>query len=125
MSTTDYPHAGQAAVIYLEGSAFLGQRSAYCCGYEGQSAFWPNTAYFCPQCGEIWARTVLDFKFDYKPLPRGSWVIEHRACVPCGDGQLLIGQESRLDACDEGLIRREFNVLIQGVSNGNIYASCT
>ena len=104
--------SGNATVLYSEGIESIGSREVYCCGYargDGKrySAFWPHTAYFCPHCGEIWARAVYDYHFDYQPIPAASWVIETRRCAAHGDGFLLVGRESELQHCSRELLKRE------------------
>ena len=104
-------------VQYFERDQFVGERRAYCGGVSTpsgghHSAYWPHTAYFCPSCGEIWARAINQFEFDYEPLVPGSWVTEQRRCVECGDGYLLVGQELHLDHVSPELIQREFALLI-------------
>ena len=106
-------------VNYFEQDQFVGQRKMYCCGYDqvsgpSVSAFWPHTAYFCPQCGQLWGRAIFDYQFDYSPIPRSSWVIESRPCAHCGDGQFLVGQypeDLGPEAYD--LLKREVLVLLE------------
>ena len=110
---------GNATILYFDRDQFVGERSLYCCGYatasgERHSAYWPNTAYFCPHCGEIWGRAVYDFKFQYSPYIRDNapWVIESRRCPSHGDGYFLsgLGEES-LPFCSRGLLKREAPLL--------------
>lgn len=110
---------GNATILYFDRDQFVGERSLYCCGYatasgERHSAYWPNTAYFCPHCGEIWGRAVYDFKFQYSPYIRDNapWVIESRRCPSHGDGYFLsgLGEES-LPFCSLGLLKREAHLL--------------
>jgi hypothetical protein len=112
---THYPHQGQAVVRYLDRSRSLGTRRAYCCGLshagESLSAYWPNTAYFCPVCGEIWAREIYSFEFDYQPIPDQPWVVEARRCAAHGDGLLLTGKN--LDQCSPEIIQREALILLE------------
>jgi hypothetical protein len=103
---------GNATVQYFEGSTFIGTREVYCCGYAKSdgtrtSAFWPHTAYFCPHCGEVWARAIYDHHFDYQPIPQASWVVETRRCPIHGDGLLLTGYLSDLTQCSRELLARE------------------
>lgn len=110
-------HEGTATVLYLERDTPVGSRRSYCCGYRSpsgvpSSAFWPHTAYFCPHCGEIWARAIYTFDFAYAPIPRDSWVVEKRPCVEHGDGQLLFGQWD-LDGCSPELLTRELLALME------------
>lgn len=107
------PVDGNARILYFEKGVFQGERACYLPGHmrasgERISCYWPNTAYFCPSCGEIWARAVFDFSFDYKPLPQAAWVAEIRKCAEHGDGHLLIGQDdSSLSFCSTKLLARE------------------
>lgn len=104
---------GTAVILYLEGSALVGKRESYCCGYtsangERRSAYWPNTAYFCPVCGEIWGRAVYSFSFNYQPVPQTSWVTETRRCPNHGDGYFLSGiGDPHLQTCSLELLKRE------------------
>lgn len=108
---------GNALVHYFEGNRLVGTRLQYCCGYapskgERRSAYWPNTAFFCPTCGEIWGRAVLDHQFQYSPIPQASWAIESRRCVEHGDGLFLSGYgESHLPSCSRELLQREALIL--------------
>lgn len=104
--------SGNAIAQYFEGNQFIGERLMYCCGYSPStdvrvSAYWPNTAYFCPICGEVWAREILQHQFDYAPIPQKPWVVETRRCAQHGDGYLLVGKESELRHCSTPLLARE------------------
>lgn len=107
-----------ATVMYFEGNRLAGTRETYCCGYAPSSdkrvsAYWPNTAYFCPVCGEIWGRAVYDHHFQYRPIPQTPWAIESRRCVEHGDGLLLSGYgEESLPSCSRELLAREALILI-------------
>jgi hypothetical protein len=107
--------AGIAHVYYYEGNRTVGSRDSYCCGVsdaEGtHSGFWPNTAYFCHKCGEVWGREVYIYTFDYQPMVDVSWAVESRRCPLHGDGQFLVGKP--LDGCSADLLRREFLALSQ------------
>jgi len=93
----------------------------YCCGARDASgafsAFWPHTAYFCPLCGDLWGRAVMSYEFDYAPRVHGSWVVEKRPCVRCGDGQFLYDgcnpESVFLDYSDTGLLTRELLALME------------
>lgn len=113
---------GDAIVRYFEGSALVGQRRVYCCGYSAArgaspiSAHWPHTAYFCPTCGEVWARAIYDYAFAYESLPSLQgllWSVEIRRCPEHGDGTLLTGHLQHLSECNLGLLQREALVLSQ------------
>ena len=109
---------GPATVQYFERDAYVGSRRMYCCGAssagESFSAYWPHTAYFCPVCGDLWGREVIQPEFDYAPRVSGPWVIERRRCVEHGDGQFLVGKD--LDYVSLELLTREFLALLEGVS---------
>ena len=115
---------GNALVIYLENGAPIGTRLQYCCGYansagDRHSALWPHTAYFCPVCGEIWARVIYDYQFNYVPLVPVSWSIESRRCASHGDGTLLTGYEGEhLRSCSPELLSREALILCLRNPNG-------
>ena len=104
--------AGAATVIYLDqNQSLLGSRVHYCAGYkDGYSASWPNLAFFCSSCGELWARAIYSFEFDYNPFNRLNWAVIMRRCVKCGDGTLL---DDYLDGADSALITREFLALLE------------
>lgn len=106
-------HQGNATLLYFEGQSFVGQRSVFCCGYENQSAYWPNIAYFCAECGELWAKMIYDFHFTYLPIPQTKWITEGRRCVRCGNGSLLETHGIDLDTCSDNLITREFLALLE------------
>lgn len=104
--------SGPATIHYLDGNQYLGCRQHYCCGYnEAWSAYWPNIAYFCPSCGELWARAVYEHHFSYKPIPQDGWRMEVRACIKCGDGTLLAGDF--LDSASPELLTRELLALLE------------
>ena len=110
---------GIALVQYFEHDQFVGTRRTYCCSASEAgvsfSAYWPHTAYFCPKCGDLWAREIFTYEFDYAPRVRSSWAVESRPCVSCGDGQLLSGHHS-LDNVDSALLTRELLALLEGLS---------
>lgn len=112
-SSTPTPTSGCAHVYYYEGPLSVGSRDVYCCGAsdaeESFSAHWPNIAYFCPKCGEIWGRAVYVFQFTYSPRVDCSWVVEIRRCAKHGDGTFLVGQS--LEYCTTPLLLREFLLL--------------
>ena len=105
-------HSGAASILYLDqDQSLLGRREVYCCGYnESQSAYWPHTAFFCPSCGDLWARAIFSFNFEYRPIPQEAWKVTARRCVKCGDGTLL---DDQLDNADSELITREFLALLE------------
>lgn len=108
-------HSGNAILRYFERDQYIGRREVYCCGYapasgKSVSAYWPNLAYFCPECGEIWARGIYEYGFDYQPIPPSPWVVETRRCAEHGDGYLLVGlgdSAPHLSCCSLPLLARE------------------
>ena len=107
--------SGDVLASYFENGQMVGKRSTYASSYEedGQhySTYWPNIAYVCPFCGELWGRLRYDFAFTYSPVPRNGWVVEVRRCRSCGDGQFLVGQP--VDYADADLLRRELSILLE------------
>jgi len=105
-------HSGSASIVYLDqDQSLLGRREVYCCGYtESHSAYWPHTAYFCPLCGELWARAIYSFSFEYRPIPQAAWTVTLRPCVKCGDGTLL---DEQLEGASPELLTREFLALLE------------
>ena len=119
--TSSEEAVGIAYVRYFEKDSFIGTREMYCCGFSPGngappvSAHWPHTAYFCPVCGEIWARAVLEHQFNYAPLPaKILWSVEIRRCAEHGDGTLLIGHLTDLERCSQSLLAREALALSMG-----------
>lgn len=103
--------SGGATLHYLDGDQYLGCREVCCAGYtEQHSAYYPNTAFFCTQCGELWARAVYNFSFDYVPIPQTPWAITLRPCVKCGDGTLL---DTSLEGASLELLTRELLALLE------------
>ena len=114
--TTSPDPSGNSTVLYFENSTLVGKRETYCCGYsnsrETVSGYWPNTAFFCPTCGEIWARAVYDHHFQYQPAPQASWITEGRRCPQHGDGTFLSGySDQHLSSCSTELLHREALIL--------------
>ena len=109
--------SGTALVHYFERDQPVGTRQMHCCGYlsaSGQrsSGYWPNTAYFCPCCGELWGRAIYDHQYDYQPFVATSWVIETRRCAEHGDGSFLSGYNAEhLPFCSHELLKREATIL--------------
>lgn len=107
--------SGNATVRYFERDQFIGSRETYCCGYadssgKRSSAYWPNTAYVCPVCGELWARAIYEHHFQYEPIPQAPWIVEVRRCAEHGDGYFLVGlgnSASHLSLCSLPLLARE------------------
>lgn len=111
------PVVGSATVQYFEGSRYVGDLRHYCAGYRSpggklSSCLWPHKAYFCPKCGELWARAVYQYEFDYSPLlSEVEWTVTTRRCPRHGDGQFLSGL-SEFEHCSDDLLRREVLVLL-------------
>lgn len=104
--------SGPATIHYLDGDQYLGCREVYCCGYrDSYSAYYPNSAFFCPSCGTLWARAVYSFHFDYNSIPQDAWKVTSRPCVKCGDGSLLDGKQ--LDGASPELLTRELLALLE------------
>lgn len=90
-------HSGHAQVTTFEGSDVHSER-VYCAGTPpNNSAYYPNVAWFCPECGEIWRRQVYTFEFSYRPLVEEKWKVYSSRCL----------------ACDAPRIRREFTQLLK------------
>lgn len=104
---------GIATILYLEGEALAGTRSSYLPGYAApsgsrHSCYWPNTAMFCPVCGQIWGRVIYEFHFTYKPLVHSPWISEARRCPQHGDGLFLSGYgPDQFPYCSRELLKRE------------------
>lgn len=116
MSTTTSPEllSGNSRVDYFDSNnRHLGHRDQYSCGYStgktSHSAYWPNTAYFCPECGDIWAREIFTHKFNYQPLVTNRYVVESRPCADHGDGQLLVGKP--LEGVSHAILLRELTLI--------------
>lgn len=105
--------SGSATIYYLDqDQSLLGQREIYCCGYnESRSAYWPNLAFFCPSCGNLWARAIFSFDFTYVPIPQEAWKIFIRPCARCGDGTLL--SNDSLSGASPELLTRELLALLE------------
>ena len=96
----------QVTVQYFEGSAYVGseilERLWLSSDQIATSYWWPNTAYWCGHCGEIWGWAITQATVS---LPQ-TWAIRHRRCAKHGDGEFL--SWSDLEAADPDLLRREF-----------------
>jgi len=91
---------GHATVTTFEGAAVTSERT-YCCGTPpNASAYYPNVAWFCPDCGEVWRRQVYAFDFTYRPLVAEAWKVYTARCL----------------ACDAPRIRAEFTQLLKEYS---------
>lgn len=104
--------SGMATYLYFEDKQLIGQRTAHVAGYKAPSGYHTSmafhTAYFCPVCGEIWARVLFQPSFNYEH-PEGPvlWSTETRRCAAHGDGYLLVGLESQLSHIEGRILRRE------------------
>jgi len=109
------PTGNARATYTLPSGEVLGHRDLYLCGAttasDRFSAYWPHTAYFCPECGEIWARMKYEYEFDYAPRVPGRWTTEIRRCESHGDGYLLVAVP--LDHCSPEILSRELNLLLK------------
>ena len=103
----------RATVQYFEGTSYIGSREIELAYKPGDiicwSRSWPNTAYWCQDCGEIWARSVTQAEIS---LPQ-DWGLVHKRCPKHGAGLLLLWTD--LEGADEDLTRREFLATIEGV----------
>lgn len=106
--------SGTSVAQFFERDVFVGECTQYSAGveYTGKrySGYWPNVAYFCPCCGELWGREILTHKFKYCPVPQEEWKVTERACADCGDGQFLTDRP--LEQASFELLLREFQVLL-------------
>jgi hypothetical protein len=113
----------KVAFHYFERDSFVGSRDVQLEARDAEGRlfypFCPNTAYFCPQCGELWGRQVQDGETEYSSRGWPSWTIERRPCVEHGDGQMLFAQP--LDGASPELLTRELLALIEGVSHEHSY----
>lgn len=104
-------------VMYMERDSFIGERVMDTAGITVSdtpyTACYPNTAYFCPVCGELWGRSIYSaIDFTYRPyVTDSSWIVETRRCVRHGDGTFLTGLP--LDNCDKELLTRELLALLE------------
>lgn len=115
--------SGNATLHYsVADNVPVGVRKMYCCGYsEGgnsYSAYWPNQAYFCEVCGELWGRVICYYEFDYQPRFKERWKIHSKCCAECGGGEFL--RDDQLEGADKELLTRELNVLITQYEKGLI-----
>jgi len=82
-SPTTSEHQGHAIVTTFEGND-VSSRRIYCAGTPpNHSCYYPDVAWFCPECGEIWRRQVHSFDFTYRPLVRGRWKVYSADCPAC------------------------------------------
>lgn len=105
----------QVVVQYFEGTRYIGAQTCERQWRGGDeivaSRYWPNTAYWCQDCGEIWARSITQSEW---PLPQ-SWGLIHSRCPRHGAGLLLLWTD--LEGADHELLTRELLATIEGVSN--------
>lgn len=75
---------GHAAASWYEKNRLIGVGREYLCGASqggvSFSAYWPHSAFFCPVCGEIWARKVFEYEFNYRPLSSSPWTCLTKNC---------------------------------------------
>lgn len=90
---------------YFEHGAYVGsERREYRWrpgGYLTEQRYWPQTAYFCAECGEIWLRCIAQTD-GYRPP---GWAIRHVRCAEHGEGFLLSWAD--LEGADYELLTRE------------------
>jgi hypothetical protein len=86
-------HCGNATITHYNHLENLGSVEVYCCGYEengkSYSAYWPNIALFCPQCGKVWGMMMYKHHFNYSPIPEGKYKVETVVCRNCGGAALF------------------------------------
>jgi len=81
--------SGNATSTWFENGAVVSQSTVYCAAFAAsadsrRSGYWPHTALFCGECGEIWRRRFLTYHFDYSPAGAGPpWSVEVRTCPGC------------------------------------------
>lgn len=116
--------SGEATLRYFEYEQLVGEERRLCASHttgagETFSGCYPNTAYFCPVCGNIWGRAVYEFKFDYQPIPAKLWTLEIRRCRNDGDGLFLTGHSDFMlnHTCSISLLRREAEILVLRENN--------
>lgn len=112
----------EVIISYFEGNRFIGQSRTECGTVDVAGsqyhAYWPDTAYFCPTCGELWGRCIKDFQFNYCPYYTGTrWEVETRHCVAHGDGAFLADDRFLEGTYDKALLTRELLVLIERSNN--------
>ena len=108
----------EVIISFFEGNAFIGQARAECGTVDvartQYHAYWPNTAYFCPACGELWGRRVHEFKFNYHPYYQGvGWEVVSHRCPKDGGGEFLAYDRFLEGTYDKALLTRELLVLLE------------
>ena len=90
---------------------FLGQADCpsvpfSCARARAQPDWEPDIAFFCPRCGDVWARAIANKGFE--------WLVLTKYCLGHGDGSLLMETWTDLN-----LFSRDFllNELIAGTTN--------
>src|SRR3972149_2161735 len=117
------PVAGPGIVQFIEQGKYVGSRLSYMAGAsiggESVSGFWPHVAYFCTECGDLWARAIWSPEgkwWSYHPLPSAKWRVELSHCQK-HDGGFLLQDTPSLDDCSPELLQREaFLYLFQGIT---------
>lgn len=87
-------HSGTVRAFILENGQPTGSRIFHTSAYTSPSGevfsiYLPNLAYFCSECGEIWAREIMQYGFIYHPYSdMPSWSVIFRPCARHGGGSL-------------------------------------
>lgn len=82
-----------ARELYFFGPVHVATARTLLLRERGVPAIWHrNTCFFCPECGETWARRVFA---DLPPLQ--GWNVELRYCARHGDGTMLLRSQDVLD----------------------------
>ena len=85
-----------ARELYFFGPVHVATARTLILRERGIPAIWHrNTAFFCPECGDIWARRVFA---DLPPLQ--EWRVELRYCPRHGDGTMLLRPQDVVDLID-------------------------
>lgn len=96
---------------YFVGDRFVGSSYDYVLRTNGEAvAIWLRpVAYFCPYCGEVWARKLYQAGCG---LPV-DFLIEMQPCVRHNSGLLLAWSYSNNEP-DRNLLLREVSLLLKG-----------
>ena len=109
--------SGLITITYTVWGHHLGSVRHYACGFaeggESYSAHWPSVAFFCPNCGDIWARGTVEHHFPYAPKVNTPWTLETVFCALHGNGSLIPTQQ--LDHADEVLLKRELSLELERI----------
>ena len=83
MAQTNELHSGHAQVTLFTPQGTESRR-VYCAGTPpNNSCYYPNVAWFCSECGDIWKRQVYTFEFPYRPLVAEKWKVYSSRCPAC------------------------------------------